>query len=98
MPIYATKFVIVNKNSEHMSQKNIESNNLVFGEAVTTVELQDEGAGYFFEIKQPANSWNREQDQCIRMDFEEAQNLMHAIEMLRIESTPDYVGHPWKGD
>lgn len=83
MPVYATKFVIVNKNNEYMSQKDIASNNLVFGEAITIVELQDEAGGYFFEIKQPANPWNGEQDQCIRMDFEELQDLIDAVTMLK---------------
>mgnify|MGYP001197147478 CR=1 FL=1 len=86
MPIYATKFVLVNKNNEYMSQKDILSNNLVFGEAVTTVELQDEAGGYFFEIKQPPNPWNAEQEQCVRLGFDEIEDLFQAITKLKEES------------
>ena len=86
MPVYATKFVLVNKNNEYSSKKDVSSNNLVFGEQTTIVELADEAGGYFFEIKQPGNPWNGEQDQCIRLGFDEIEDLFQAINKLKEES------------
>lgn len=86
MPVYATKFVLVNKNAKKSSQDSADRNNLVFGEEITVVELQDEAGGYFFEIKQPGNPWNGDKDQCVRFDFEEVQDLFEAINKLKDES------------
>jgi len=86
MPIYSTKFVIVGKTSNLMSAEDLDKRNLVYGEQVTIVELQDEAGGYFFEIKQPPNPWNVDQEQCIRLGFDEIEDLFQAITKLKEES------------
>lgn len=86
MPVYATKFIIVGKTSNLMTAEDLDNRNLVYGNLITIVELQDEAGGYFFEIKQPPNPWNAEQEQCVRLGFDEIEDLFQAITKLKEES------------
>lgn len=51
----------------------------VFGDMVTRVKLADEGGGTFIEIMQD----NSNHMNTIRLDFDEIEYVVKAIEMLR---------------
>lgn len=61
-----------------------ESDNPIFGELVTRVKLDDEAAGPFIRLIQNTDAGTNE----IRLDFNEIEHIMKAIEMLK---TQDYV-------
>lgn len=56
----------------------------IFGEIVTHVKLDDEGAGTFIRLIQHNDTQVNE----IRLDFNEIEHILKAIEMLRAQ---DYV-------
>lgn len=56
----------------------------IFGEIVTHVKLDDEGAGTFIKITQHNGAKMDE----IRLDFNEIEHILKAIEMLKAQ---DYV-------
>lgn len=60
------------------------SDNPIFGELVTYVKLDDEAAGSFIRLIQNTDAGTNE----IRLDFNEIEHIMKAIEMLK---TQDYV-------
>lgn len=53
----------------------------IFGDLVTHVKLDDEGAGTFIKITQSNDTQMNE----IRLDFNEVEYIMKAIEMLKEE-------------
>ena len=53
----------------------------IFGEIVTHVKLDDEGAGTFIKITQH----NDIQVNEIRLDFNEIEHILKAIEMLKAQ-------------
>lgn len=55
----------------------------IFGEIVTHVKLDDEGAGTFIRLIQH----NDTQVSEIRLDFNEIEHILKAIEMLKEGST-----------
>lgn len=59
------------------------SDNPIFGELVTYVKLGDEAAGSFIRLIQNTDAGTNE----IRLDFNEIEHIMKAIEMLK---TQDY--------
>jgi DNA polymerase elongation subunit (family B) len=58
----------------------------IFGEIVTHVKLDDEGAGMFIKITQSSDTQMNE----IRLDFNEVEYIIKAIEMLK-ESAGDQI-------
>jgi DNA polymerase elongation subunit (family B) len=58
----------------------------IFGEIVTHVKLDDEGAGMFIKITQSSDIQMNE----IRLDFNEVEYIIKAIEMLK-ESAGDQI-------
>ena len=52
--------------------------NPIYGDMATQVSLDDEAGGYFVRITQ-----NNEHNNGIRLDFDEVQYLVQAIEMLK---------------
>ena len=56
----------------------------IFGDIVTHVKLDDEGAGTFIKIVQHNDTKTDE----IRLDFNEIEHILKAIEMLKAQ---DYV-------
>lgn len=56
----------------------------IFGDIVTHVKLDDEGAGTFIKITQHNDTKMDE----IRLDFNEIEHILKAIEMLKAQ---DYV-------
>lgn len=61
-----------------------ESESPIFGDIVTHVKLDDEGGGTFIKIVQ----YNDTQMNVIRLDFNEIEYILKAIEMLK-EGSPD---------
>lgn len=51
----------------------------IFGKSTTIVKLEDEGAGTFIKITQ----YNGNDVDVLRLDFEEIEPIMKAIEMLK---------------
>jgi hypothetical protein len=51
----------------------------IFGDIVTHVKLDDEGAGLFVKITQSSDTQMNE----IRLDFNEIEYILKAIEMLK---------------
>jgi hypothetical protein len=58
----------------------------IFGDIVTHVKLDDEGAGTFIKIMQSSDTQMNE----IRLDFNEVEYIIKAIEMLK-ESAGDQI-------
>lgn len=52
----------------------------LFGESVTSVELDDDGGGIFFKIKQDPNDFGDGGE--LRFDFNEVQELFNVINTL----------------
>lgn len=52
----------------------------IFGESVTTIELDDEAGGIFFKIKQEPNEFGEGGE--LRFDFDEVQQLFNVINTL----------------
>lgn len=61
-----------------------ESESPIFGDTVTHVKLDDEGGGTFIKIVQHNDTQMNE----IRLDFNEIEYILKAIEMLK-EGSPD---------
>lgn len=57
----------------------------IFGDIVTHVKLDDEGAGTFIKLIQHNDTQMNE----IRLDFNEIEYILKAIEMLKEGSTDD---------
>ena len=55
----------------------------IFGDIVTHVKLDDEGAGTFIKIVQHNDAQTNE----IRLDFNEIEYILKAIEMLKAGNT-----------
>lgn len=55
----------------------------IFGDIVTHVKLDDEGAGSFIKIVQHNDTQTNE----IRLDFNEIEYILKAIEMLKAGNT-----------
>jgi len=71
----------------------------IFGDIATHVKLDDEGGGVFIKIVQHDDTKMNE----IRLDFNEVEYLVKAIEMLKKnlqqeQFIPDYVPHIYPGD
>jgi hypothetical protein len=60
-----------------------ETENPIFGDIVTHVKLDDEGAGTFIKIVQH----NGNDVDTIRLDFNEIEYIIKAIEMLKAGDT-----------
>lgn len=56
-----------------------ETESPIFGDIVTHVKLDDEGAGLFIKLVQ----YNDSQTNEIRLDFNEIEYILKAIEMLK---------------
>ena len=57
-----------------------EDDNPIFGDLVTHVKLYDEGGGTFIKLVQHGNDAKTNE---IRLDFNEIEYIMKAIEMLK---------------
>jgi hypothetical protein len=62
-----------------------ETENPIFGELVTHVKLDDEAGGMFIKLVQSTDAGYNE----IRLDFNEIEYILKAIEMLKVGDTDD---------
>lgn len=58
-----------------------ENDSPIFGESVTTLEVDDEGAGIFLKISQSPNDFGNGGE--LRFDFNEIKELFAAIEFIK---------------